>query len=550
MLNVKGQMKARIQDGVVYSPYPNVQIPLCSFYSLAKQQLQINPDNLALVDDVLSLRRGELLVRLQRYAVGFRHHGVAPCDRVCVHLNNSVENLVAMYGCVLAGATVIMAKTSLTEHELRYQVEDSDSTHVLTEAQFSGKVLAATASLNMKGLFSTGPAAGFVSVADFSSLDETEFQECLVRDPKNTVMGVYYTSGSTGMPKGAEITHHSFVGCFYTCREHLPWSATEVSLGANPITHISGLVFQIMPVLNGAVGAVVPSMSTPVEIMDAIDKYKATVMLTLPTPLHALVREMYRTGRCLPTMRHITISGTALTEWLSNAACSTFGGLRTLQNIYAMTEACLLVSAQSQELHIGERGSDVGWPAATVKVKVVDINTREKLGPNQMGEICFQSASMVKGYYKRPEESADLFDKDGWMKTGDAGYYDGDGRLYFAERLKQMIKCMENQVVPAELEEVLLSKLGDEIREISVVGVPHKEYGEAPAAAVILTDKGRQQDRSTLAEHIKATVAANLSVHKHLYGGVLFVDSFPMTESSKVNRRALARLLEQGQPSG
>ncbi|XP_077560392.1 putative 4-coumarate--CoA ligase 1 [Haemaphysalis longicornis] len=536
-------MKPRIEDRVVYSPYPDIEIPLCSFYTLIEEQLQKNPNSMALVDDVVSLTRGEVLAQFKRYAVGFRSHGVMPGDRICVHFNNSVENIAAMYGCVLAGATVVMMKTSLTEQEILYQAQDCDSTQILTEVEFTEKILSATAVLNMKGLFSMGPAAGFVSAADFATLDEREFQDCPVTDPKNTIMAVYYTSGSTGLPKGVEISHYNFVACFYTCRQHLPWRTTEISLGANPITHISGLIFQIMPVLNGAVGAVVSSMSTPIEIIDAIDKYKATVMLTFPALLHAVIREMQCTGRRLPTMRHIVTGGAVVTEWLSNTAHSTFGGLQRLQNIYGTTEGCLLISSQPEDLDIRDRGSDVGCPAVNVRVKVIGIISGEKLGPNQMGEICFKNASMVKGYYKRPKESADLFEKHGWMKSGDAGYYDEDGRLYFFERLKQMIKCMDNQVVPAELEELLLFKHGDEVAEVSVVGLPHAEYGEAPAAAVVLTEKGKQQERALLAAKMKATVADHLSVHKHLHGGVFFLECFPKTETSKVNRLALARSL-------
>lgn len=303
-------MKARIEDRVVYSPYPDIEIPICSFYTLAKELLQKNPDNLALVDDALSLTRRELLALLERYAVGFRRHGVQPGDRVCVHLTNTVENLVAMYSCVLAGATIVMAKTSLTENELRYQVEDSDSTHILTDVQFTEKVMKATASVKLKGLFSMGRAENFVSATDFSTLDEREFRECPVLDPKNVVLGICYTSGSTGLPKGAEITHYNFVGCSYTCREHMAWSEEDVQLCTNPITHLSGMLFSIQAALNGAACAIVPSTLSPLEIMDAVDKYKATAMMTFPTYLHNLVREMRRTGRRLPTMRHIAVGGT------------------------------------------------------------------------------------------------------------------------------------------------------------------------------------------------------------------------------------------------
>ncbi|XP_077558018.1 uncharacterized protein LOC144173485 isoform X2 [Haemaphysalis longicornis] len=495
------------------------------------------------VDDTLSLTRSELLVRLQRYAIGFRRHGVLPGDRVCIHLTDSIENLVAMYGCVLAGATIVMAKPSLTKYELRYQAQDSDSTHILTDVQFAEKVTKATTSLKLKALFSMGQANGFVSTAPFLCLDENDFQQWAVVDPKSTPMAVFYTSGSTGAPKGVEITHYSFVGCFYTLREHMPLTESETTFSSNPITHISGLVFKLMLVLSGPSCVALPANSTPEQVIDAMDKYQVTVAVSFPTQLQALVREMRRTGRRLPSVRHICSGGSAVTDWLADAARSTFGGLRTLQTMYGLTEASMFVSAQPKDLEISQHGNDIGFPTTTVSIKVVDITTRQTLGPHQIGEISFRSATMVRGYYKRSEETANLFEEGGWMKSGDAGYYDEDGRLYFAERIKQMIKCLENQVIPGELEDLLLRKHGVDITEVCVVGLPHAEYGEAPAAAVVLSEKGRQLGRGDLAESIKETVKGNLEVHKHLYGGVFFLESLPLTDSTKVDRPALVRLL-------
>ncbi|KAH6936789.1 hypothetical protein HPB50_022151 [Hyalomma asiaticum] len=149
-------MKARIEDNVVYSPYPNIEIPVCSFYTLAKERFLTESDKVALVGDGKSLTRAEVLARMERYAVGLQQHGVLPGDRICIHLNNKVDNLLVMYGCTLAGATVVLAKTSLTEGELRYQAEDSDCTHIITEEQYADKARAAVSNMKMKVAISAG----------------------------------------------------------------------------------------------------------------------------------------------------------------------------------------------------------------------------------------------------------------------------------------------------------------------------------------------------------------------------------------------------------
>ncbi|XP_072143786.1 uncharacterized protein [Dermacentor andersoni] len=168
--------------------------------------------------DVISLTRAEALAGMERYAVGFRQHGVLSGDRMCIHLDNTVENLLAMYGCVLAGATIVLAKTSLTEGEIRYHAGDGDCTHIITDEQYAVKVKAAVASLNIKALFCMGRAMGFVSASDFLKLDEQDFRECAIADPRSTVLAVCYTSGTTGMPKGAEITHYNLVAGYYMMR--------------------------------------------------------------------------------------------------------------------------------------------------------------------------------------------------------------------------------------------------------------------------------------------------------------------------------------------
>ncbi|XP_070384122.1 luciferin 4-monooxygenase-like [Dermacentor albipictus] len=251
---------------------------------------------------------------------------------------------------------------------------------------------------------------------------------------------------------------------------------------------------------------------------------------------------MRRTGRTLPSMRGIAMGGSFYPKQLLEELPRVFGGLECLVHMYGTTEACCAVTSQpkSKELCIS---TDVGFPATNVKVKVVDLLTREKLGPHKTGEICYRAEWMTSGYYKRPKETSDLFDEEGWIISGDAVYYDEDGRIYFVERLKQMIDCMDDLVIPAELEELLLRQYASDITEVAVVGIPHPHYVQAPAAAVVLTDEGRKKDSKLLAEEIKATVASIHALQKHLYGGVFFLDSLPKTDTGKVKRATLVRSL-------
>lgn len=144
-------MKARIEDGIVYSPYPEVEIFNCSFFEATKKACLTDPDKPALIDDSVTLTKSEFVARLRCYAAGLQRHGVQPGDRICVHVGNSVDNFVAMCSCLVAGASIVLAKPSLTERELRYQITDSDSTHLLVEPELAGKGLKVASELKLKG---------------------------------------------------------------------------------------------------------------------------------------------------------------------------------------------------------------------------------------------------------------------------------------------------------------------------------------------------------------------------------------------------------------
>ncbi|XP_070392342.1 uncharacterized protein [Dermacentor albipictus] len=490
-------------------------------------------------DGSVSVTRREFFVLMQRYAVGFQKHGVKPGDRVCVHINSSVHNVAAMWGCVFAGASIVPAKTSLTECELRYQLSDSDSTHILTDVAFAEKARKATSSLEIKGLFATAPTDGFESTACFVNMDEALFREVLVEDPKDCVLGICYTSGTTGLAKGVVVTHYGFVANMATAGPCFSWDASDVVLIAAPITHASGIVCITFGVLLGTPFVIVTPGASLQCISELVETYKVTSLSLPPTHLRAIVAEMQSTGNRLKGIRRIGTGGLVFSEPLLREIQEAFVDFECLVNGYAMTESMGILCSPS--IH-ATKGVDVGFVAPSSEIKIVDLSTQKKLGPNQTGEVRFRIPSMTKGYYRRPKETAELFDEDGWCRSGDAGYYDNDGRVYIVQRLKEMIKCLDNQVVPAEIEELVLQEHRRDISEVVVVGLTHDEYGEAPAAFVVLRERSSLQYEEELAEKIKTTVSDHLAVHKHLHGGVFFMESLPRTETGKVSRKALVEV--------
>ncbi|KAH6948387.1 hypothetical protein HPB50_023894 [Hyalomma asiaticum] len=178
---------------------------------------------------------------------------------------------------------------------------------------------------------------------------------------------------------------------------------------------------------------------------------------------------------------------------------------------------------------------NTGQTTARARRTVVDVNTKEKLGPGELGEIRIKSPCCAVGYLNNPEASAALYDEEGFLKTGDIGYYDKQGLFYFTDRVKDIIKCMEEQVPPTYLEELLLQH--EAVREVAVVGVQHADYGEAARAFVVLNDGYKPTD--TLRNTLLNIVADQTTFKKHLHGGLEFATNIPISPTGKPLRAAL-----------
>ncbi|KAL1443701.1 hypothetical protein MTO96_045875 [Rhipicephalus appendiculatus] len=266
--------KAPIQDGVVSSPHPPIELPQDeSFYQHVRRRFLERADQPALVRSGERLSFADVLSLMERYANGFRRHGVSCGSRVCVNVSNSAESLVAAYSLCCLGAAVVLIKPTLPEREVLHHVKDSHADYILTEQQNAGKILNVHKKHKFKALFSIDYTHGFVGVRDFEG-ENGKFQEPRIEDTKNHIMLYVYTSGTTGMPKGVEVSVFAFNTSVELCRAGEFFNECDVVLGWNPVTHTSGFVLSLGALICGAM--VVPSQGglSPEDFVDIVNKRK------------------------------------------------------------------------------------------------------------------------------------------------------------------------------------------------------------------------------------------------------------------------------------
>lgn len=526
------KLKPRIENNVLYSPHAKVNVPVCSIHSAVKAFLCSAGSKIAAVDYHRRYTRQELLRVIERHAAGFQSLGVRKGHHVCVHMRTSVDGFVAVFSLVFCGATVVLCNTSLKHRELVMRMTDSDATHVLTDPPNAEKMSKVCDQISMseKNRFVLGEAAGFISILGFQHMDEKDFREVTVPDPRNTLAAISYSSGTGGLAKGVEITHYSFVANMVQNKGVMASDESDVLLAWNPITHTCGFLFTMLAACVGSTCVIVSPALTCNQFIDVCNKYQISALFSYSSRIHQIMHEMQMFRVRLASVRKLCVAGCTVTEGLMREALAVFPNLRNFRNLYGVSECCGLLAAPGQdEINY----SDVGFPTPNAELKFVCLKTGRPVGPNERGEVVFRTPSMMRGYYKRPQETAEIMDSNNWCRTGDLAFYDDSGRVHFVERLKEMIKCMDNQVAPAELEELIMSSC-PAVAEVGVIGLPHPDYGEVPTAFVTLKPGQEVSDKE-----IKKIVAENLATYKQLLGGVFFPPSLPHTEAGKLLRSAL-----------
>ncbi|HXO01453.1 MAG TPA: AMP-binding protein [Stellaceae bacterium] len=489
------------------------------------------PDRPAVSDDRSSRTYGELAERVARLAGGLRAQGLAPGDRVLLSLENCGEFVELLFGCWAAGLCAVPANARLHPREVEFIAENSGArllvaTPVLAEAL--APVAGAVASLDR--IIATRSA-------DYEGL----FGEPLGASPRQPTDSawLFYTSGTTGRPKGAMLTHRNLAfmsQCYYADVDQV--DERDTHLLAAPVSHGAGL-YALPFLLKGAHQIVLPYFDVG-AILDMIARHPRVSMFAAPTMLTRLVHAPDVAAAAIANLRTIYYGGGPMYVADLERALDIFGP--RLYQLYGQGESPMTITGLAQRLHERDhphwydRLASCGYARSGVLVRVVDDQDRD-LPAGEIGEVITKRDCVMDGYRQNPAANAETL-RGGWLHTGDLGSMDADGLLTLRDRSKDMIISGGSNIYPRQIEEVLLRH--PDVVEASVVGRPHPDWGEE-VVAFLVARRGAAVAVAELDRLCLDHVARFKRPRDYQ-----FVEALPKNNYGKVLKTELRRLLQQG----
>ena len=489
------------------------------------------PDRPAVSDDRSSRTYRQLTERVARLAGGLRAQGLAPGDRVLLSLENCGEFLELLFGCWAAGLCAVPANARLHPREVEFIAEDSGArllvaTPVLAEAL--APLAGAVASLDR---------VVATRSADYDGL----FGEPLGADPGQPTDSawLFYTSGTTGRPKGAVLTHRNLVfmsQCYYADIDQLDERDTHVL--AAPVSHGAGL-YALPFLLKGAHQIVLPHFDVA-AILDVIARHPRVSMFAAPTMLTRLVHAPEVAAADIANLRTIYYGGGPMYVADLERALDIFGP--RLYQLYGQGESPMTITGLAQRLHERDhphwydRLASCGYARSGVLVRVVDDQDRD-LRAGEIGEVITKSDCVMDGYWQNPAANAETL-RGGWLHTGDLGSMNADGLLTLRDRSKDMIISGGSNIYPREIEEVLLRH--PDVVEASVVGRSHPDWGEE-VVAFLVARRGTVIAAAELDRLCLDHVARFKRPRDYR-----FVEALPKNNYGKVLKTELRRLFQEG----
>ena len=481
---------------------------------------------------------GALLADSERLA-GALAARFRPGERVVVWAPNSPEWVLMEYACALAGLVLVTANPAYQVRELRYVLEQSGAVALFLVREFRGNPMAEIGASAAEGL---AAVREIVDMNDAAALHAAggEGAQGLPEVAAGDAAQIQYTSGTTGFPKGAVLSHRGLVNNarYYAGRCGVTESTTWIN--PMPMFHTSGCGMLTLGSLQAGCRMVLVSLFDPHVIVGLIESQKASIALGVPTMILAMLDAQEASPRDVSTLELISSGGAMVAPELVRRTRRTFGC--AFSTLYGQTEHSPVITQHHDGDSIDDICNTVGQPIPQTEVSIRRVADNRTAAIDEIGEICARSPSVMLGYHDNDEATAEAIDAEGWLHTGDLGRMDARGYVTITGRVKEMIIRGGENHFPAEIENVLLEHAS--VAEVAVVGLPDETWGEV-IAAFVRTEGGQELDRDALHAHCRASLSPQKT--PTLWCRVV---AFPMTGSGKIQKFRLRDGYVAGQYQG
>ena len=501
-----------------------------------ERNARLFPERTAFVCDGRKTTFRSFNTRVNKLANALVAAGLRRGERLALVLPTSLELLEVYGACEKLGLVAVPLNTRLSPREIAEILVDSEPAGLVYDARLAEIV--PPHDRRVESIRWTACVCSGLSRPEDVLEYESIVQAGASRNPpagvdSEDVVYMYYTSGTTGRPKGVLQTHRSALNNARRVLIDLEVRSDDVVVGSSPLYHIGGRSMTFNYFYRGCTVHIL-SKFDPDRYLELAERERATMLLTVPTTMKLLLDSSARKKVDLRSVRAMFYSGApaaapvlqAVSEWLGDV----------LQQVYGMSETGPAITVLRREDHakaIAERNErrllSCGRPCLDVDVRVVDESGRD-CGPGEAGEVLVRSDSLMAGYWRLPELTAQAL-RDGWFFTGDVGSWDEEGYLYLVDRKKDMIVSGSENIYPREVENVLYQH--PSIADVAVVGVPDERWGET-VLAVVVPRPGKEISEAEIIDFCRGRLASYKKPNR-----VEFVSELPVNSIGKIDKKTL-----------